>query len=116
MEKWIVTFDDDSFLTRDEAMEKVQGLAHQFAPLLKKKLSEAQPGERRNRLSFVMDNMKEEKLPSFMVTQRRAIDLLESMAAPEARALLKSLSEGADGAWLTTTAKAALDRLKEKAK
>jgi hypothetical protein len=83
---------------------------------LKKKLSEARPGELRNRLNFVMDNMKEEKLPSFMVTQQRAIDLLKSMATTESRDLLKNLSEGADGAWLTTTAKTALDRLKETAK
>jgi hypothetical protein len=116
MEKWIATLDDDSFLRRDEAMEKVQGLAHEFAPLLKKKLSKAQPGELRNRLTFVLDNMKDEKLPSFMVTQRRAIDLLESMATTEARDLLKCLSDGADGAWLTTTAQAALDRLKERAR
>ena len=116
MDKWIVTFDDDSFITRDEAMEKVQSMAHQFTPLLKKKLSAAQPGELRNRLTFVMDTMKEEKLPSFMVTQQRAIDLLESMATTEARDLLRSLSAGADGAWQTTTARAALDRLKGKAK
>jgi WD40 repeat protein len=116
LQNWIANFDDESFLRRDEAMEKVQSLAHEFAPLLKKKLSEAQPGELRNRLTFVLDNMKDEKLPSLMVTQRRAIDLLESMATTEARDLLNSLSNGADGAWLTTTAKAALDRLKAKVK
>src|SRR5208337_1782920 len=43
IEKWITTFDDDSFMRRDEAMEKVQSMAHQFAPLLKKKRTESQP-------------------------------------------------------------------------
>jgi len=41
----------------------------------------------------------------------RAIESIEKMATPEARALLQSLSKGAPGALQTRHAQAALDRL-----
>jgi hypothetical protein len=40
----------------------------------------------------------------------RAIELLECLGTPEARALLERLAAGASGARLTQEAKAALDR------
>jgi hypothetical protein len=42
----------------------------------------------------------------------RAIELLERLATPEARALLEKLAEGAPGAFVTVSAQAALERLR----
>jgi hypothetical protein len=116
VEKLIVILDDESFVRRDEAMEEVQRLAHQFAPLLQKKLSKAAAGEVRNRLTFVLDRMGEEKLPAPLRIQLRAIALLEDLTTKEARDLLGRLADGADGARLTSEARGALERLEEKGK
>jgi len=43
--------------------------------------------------------------------QARALEVLEAIRTPEARALLEELSKGAAEAWLTREAKTALARL-----
>jgi WD40 repeat protein len=116
VEKLIANLDDNSFRKRDEAMSEIQGLAHQFSPLLKKRLRQAPAGEVRNRLTFVLETMSAEKLPVVLRTNLRAIAILEELGTKDARAVLDQLAHGADGARLTVEAQAALERLPAKTK
>jgi hypothetical protein len=46
--------------------------------------------------------------------QARAVEVLEHIATPQAREVLRQLAAGAPGAWLTREAKAALERMERK--
>jgi hypothetical protein len=111
VEKTAADLDDDAFTRREQAMRDLQGLAHRFAPLLEAKRRQAPAGEGRNRLSFVLKQMGEEKTPASLQVELRAVRLLEEIGTAEARDLLDRLARGAAQARLTVEARAALDRL-----
>jgi hypothetical protein len=115
VEAWIAELDDEDFKRRDAAMEKLQGAAHAFAPLLTARHKAAGPGEIRNRLTFVLNLMDKEKTPMPLVRETRVVELLELLASADARQVLKELAAGAPDARLTCEARAALERL-DKAK
>ncbi len=111
VEKAIAELDDDAFTKRDQAMKDLQSLAHQFAPLLEAKMKAAAAGEIRNRLTFILKQMGEEKQPASLVMELRALNLLEQIGTKEARDLVERLSHGAAQARLTVEAQAVLERM-----
>lgn len=111
VEKWIADLDDPEFTKRDQAMKDLRQVAHQFGPLLKARLEKADPGEIRNRLTFLLKQVEIEPLPASLVTELRAVTVLEQLATPEARELLTKVAEGAPQARLTVEAQAALERV-----
>jgi hypothetical protein len=112
VEAWIAELDDEDFKRRDTAMEKLQGVAHAFAPLLTERRKAAGPGEINNRLTFVLKQMDKEKTPLPLVRESRVVKLLEHMATSEARQVLTELAAGAPDARLTREARAALERMR----
>jgi hypothetical protein len=110
LEQWIAALDDPAAVRRDQAMKHLQRAAHAYAPLLEARLEQAGPGERRNRLTFVLGQAKEESPPVALLKALRVVALLEQMATPEARGLLRTLAGGAPRARLTVEARAALER------
>jgi hypothetical protein len=111
VEQLIAELDTSNFTKRDEAQEALQRLARQFAPLLEARKKEVGPGEVRNRLTFVLNQMKEEPTLVVLIREQRVLTFLEQTATPQARELLRQLAEGAPQARLTVAARAALDRL-----
>jgi hypothetical protein len=111
VEQHITNLDDDAFTKRDQAMKELQGLAHQFAPLLEARLKQVSAGETRNRLTFILKQMGEEKPPRSLVMELRALTLLEEIGSPEARDLVSRLADGAPQARLTVEARTVLGRL-----
>src|SRR5207245_1145076 len=71
VEKVMADLDDEAVAKRDDAMKELQGLAHQFASLMQKKLAQAPAGEIRNRLTLIIDQMEKQKPPPALVTQLR---------------------------------------------
>jgi dipeptidyl aminopeptidase/acylaminoacyl peptidase len=110
LEQWIAALDDPAAVRRDQAMKHLQRAAHAYAPLLQARLEQDGPGERRNRLTFVLGQAKDEALPVALIKSLRVVALLEQMATPEARELLRALAGGAPRARLTVEARAALER------
>jgi hypothetical protein len=110
VEQWIAALDDPAVARRDQAMQRLQRAAHEYAPLLRERLEQAGPGERRNRLTFVLGQAKDEAAPVALIKSLRVVTLLEQMGTPEARELLRALADGAPGARLTVEARVALER------
>jgi hypothetical protein len=115
LEMRIAELDDEDFSRRDRAMKQLQGIAFEFAPLLEARHKSAAPGEVRNRLAFILRQMSAEKSPESLLRERRVVALLEQLGTPEARQLLTTLADGAQGARLTVDARDALGRMAKSA-
>ncbi len=109
----LVDLDDLLPKHRDEATRALQAVAHRFEPLLRARLEASALGEVRNRLRFILKKMDEEKTPTALVGELRALAVVEGLATPEARELLRKLAEGAPKARITEEARAALGRLEK---
>jgi hypothetical protein len=109
IERWIAALDDPALARRDQAMKDLHRVAHEYAPLLQARREQAGPGEIRNRLNVVLDQVKDKAPPAALVKALRVVALLEQMATPEARELLRTLADGASQARLTVEARAALE-------
>jgi hypothetical protein len=110
VEEWIAALDDPAVARRDDAMKRLRRAAHAYAPLLQAALEQAGPGERRNRLTFLLGRTKEKAAPVALIKALRVVALLEKIATPDATALLRALADGAPRARLTVEARAALER------
>src|SRR5262249_49934120 len=105
--------DDDDPKKRDQAMQELQDLAAFFEPLLMELRRDAEAGEVRNRVEFVLRRLREAAVPRPLLTQLRAVGVLEQIGTPAAREVLAALAGGAAGARLTQEARQSLQRLKQ---
>jgi WD40 repeat protein len=103
--------DGDDFGVRERAAEKLAELGDLVKPALRKLLEGKPSLEARRRIVPLL--VKRETLTSpEQVRSWRALELLEHIGTPEARALLVKMANGAPEALLTRTAKAGVARLK----
>jgi WD40 repeat protein len=106
----IVELDDDHFVVREMATAELGrvGVAAEDALLaaLAGKLSK----EAERRIEQLLDKTDRAEEPTEHLRTLRALAVLERIGAPEAKALLRKLADGAD-AGLTREAKRALERL-----
>src|SRR5262249_20094381 len=111
--KLITDLDSEQFAVRDAATKELARLGEQVHPSLRRAL-EGQPSqELRKRLEALLAAPGAVPRGDQLRTLR-AIQVLESLATPEARQLLQKLAGGAPKARLTREAKAALERLKRR--
>jgi RNA polymerase sigma factor (sigma-70 family) len=110
MGKLIAALDDDDFDKREKATDDLAKLGEQAEPLVKKALAGKPSVEMRRRLEYLTERMRASGDSGERLQQARALEVLEAMGTPEARALLQELSRGVPEAWLTREAKAALAR------
>ncbi len=100
----------DDFEARQAAFQELQGMGSPVEPELWQALEGNLPLEVRRRVQAILD-----ALPSIPDTEKlrdnRAAAALERSGSAAARACLEWLAEGADRAWLTQDARAALARL-----
>ena len=110
LRQWIVELDSDDFETRQAAMRALTAQGDRIAPVLKQALKERVSLEASRRIEQLLA-ATEWQLPADELRQIRAIQALELMATPEARALLETLTKGSLGARQTREARESLDRL-----
>jgi hypothetical protein len=113
LERWIADLDSERFTVREKAQRALEGLGELAVPALRQALADRPPLEMRRRLQEVLTAV-EWKLGTASagrLRQIRAVQVLESIATPEARQVLHSLAQGVAEVGLTREAQAALERL-----
>jgi RNA polymerase sigma factor (sigma-70 family) len=101
----------EQFKVRDRAMKELEKLGEVAAPALQKAASGDRPLEVKRRVELLLEKLS--SWPVETLRQVRALEVLEQISTPEARAVLARLvREGAPEARLTREAEAALRRMK----
>jgi hypothetical protein len=103
----------DDFEIRQQAHADLEAIGDHLMPYLSKVLSDAASLETRRRLEMLQQQWSSLRLTGERLRTVRAIEVLERIASPDARAVLQALAEGAPAALATREAKAALRRLQE---
>jgi RNA polymerase sigma factor (sigma-70 family) len=107
----IADLDSKTFAERQKATAALEKLAELVVPQLRAAL-EKRPGlEATQRIEKILDVVASQPLAPEKLRDLRAIEALEYIATPSARAVLEPLAQGAPGAYLTRDAQAALLRL-----
>jgi len=108
---WIGQLDSNSFKEREVAMKELEKIGDAFEPALRAILAQPPSLEMRMRVELLLTKLAAvssgERLRSL-----RAIAILEAVGGDEARAILRSLAEGAETSRITEASQAALKRLK----
>jgi RNA polymerase sigma factor (sigma-70 family) len=104
----IEALDSNQFAIREKVTGELEELGDSAEPALQKTLAGNPPLEVRRRVEQLLRKL--ESSPQFL-QKLRAVEVLEHIATPEARELLRSLAKGAPEARVTQEAKASLERL-----
>jgi WD40 repeat protein len=103
----LADLDSEQFTVRDKAARELERLGESALPALKKAQAESTSAEVRRRVEQLLANQQS----SSHFREVRAVEVLEHIATPEARQILRTLADGVPEARLTREAKAALERL-----
>jgi WD40 repeat protein len=109
-ERWITDLDADAFAIREKAMKELRQLDDRAEYSLRRALKNNPSVEARKRIEELLAEMKPWADSLERLREVRAVEVLESLGTPEARRLLRTLSEGAAHPRLTCAAKASLQR------
>jgi hypothetical protein len=108
----LADLDSRRFAVREKARKELEECGDQAHDALKKSLAGKLSLEVRQRVLQLLDRLERQDTPE-MAFQRRAVEVLERIAAREARELLQTLTTGVAEARLTRYAQEALRRLDE---
>jgi hypothetical protein len=103
----LADLDSEQFTLRDKAARELDRLGESALPALKKAQAESTSAEVRRRVEQLLAKQQN----SSHVREVRAVEVLEHIATPEARQILRKLADGVPEARLTREAKAALEWL-----
>src|SRR5262249_47924671 len=112
IDKLIAALDSESFDDRFKATQALEGFGEQAADALRKALLAKPSFEVPKRIEELLQKLETHTLTGERLRTARAVEVLELMSGNDNKALLEKLAAGAEGAWLTTEAKAALERAK----
>ncbi len=112
VEKLVTDLDSNRFATREKAHRELQVYGDRARATLKLVLKRPLNLEVQRRVKGLLERLDKEDTPE-VAFQRRAVEVLEKIAAREARAFLQRLSSGVAEARLTRNAQEALKRLDE---
>jgi RNA polymerase sigma factor (sigma-70 family) len=107
----IADLDSNNFAVREKATAALEQRAELVVPALRAALEKPPSLEAARRIEKTLDRIASQPLSPEKLREARAIEALESIATPSARAVLQALGQGAAGARLTRDAQAALRRL-----
>jgi RNA polymerase sigma factor (sigma-70 family) len=107
----IADLDSKNFAARQKAAAALEKLAELVVLQLRAALEKPLALEAAQRIEKILDLVARQPLPAEKLRDLRAVEALESIATPNARAVLQALGQGAAGAHLTRDAQAALLRL-----
>jgi RNA polymerase sigma factor (sigma-70 family) len=113
-EQMIAALGSPTFKVRQDATSELLKGDARFLPLIDKALAAQPPLEVKTRLDEVRNKITSAELTEEHLRLVRAMEVLEWIGSPEARRTLKSLSDGALGAFSTVEAQAALQRLEQR--
>jgi hypothetical protein len=113
IEQHFRALDAEDFAAREKAAAELGRVADQAEPLLRKALADAPSPEARRRIEALLDGL--ETLSPERLREVRAVEVLECLGSAEARLVLDALAAGAADARLTREAKAAVERLAQRA-
>jgi WD40 repeat protein len=108
----LADLESERFDTRKQAGEDLEKLAELAEPYLQERLKGNPSLEARQRLEQLLEKLAGPVTNPEQVQSLRAVEVLERLATPEARALLTELAKGAPAARLTQDAQSAVKRLK----
>jgi WD40 repeat protein len=115
MTRLLADLDDSDFGVRKRAAAELERVAEQAEPALRKRLEEGPSPESRKRIEELLERLGGFVTRPEQVQALRAVEVLERIGTPEARAVLHDLAQGAPKARLTQEAKASLERLAKQA-
>jgi WD40 repeat protein len=107
----LADLDAEEFAVRERAAAELVKLGEAARPRLRQVLEAQPPPELRRRATAVLEKLGGASWSSEELRAMRAVEALEHMRTPEARARLEKLAAGAPEAMLTREAKTALKRL-----
>jgi hypothetical protein len=109
LRRLVAQLDDESFPSREKAQRELEDMGDLAVAVLRRTLEAKPSPEVQRRIEGILN-----KAPPVSRERRgylRAVDVLEQLATPDAKELLRTLSQGAPGTRVTTAAQAALERL-----
>jgi WD40 repeat protein len=106
----VADLDAKRFATRDRAMRELGRLGELAAPALERRLRARPPLETRKRVEALLEKLRGPVTDPELLRGLRAVEALERIGSPAARALLGELAAGAAGHPLTEDARGALKR------
>src|SRR5262249_9009488 len=108
----ISDLDDSQFAVRDKATRALEKLGRQAEPALRQALVKAQSAELRRRIETLLEPSAAWVVKDAETLRSvRAICVLERIATPEARSVLKNITQAHPETRTTQEARAALERL-----
>jgi WD40 repeat protein len=114
IDQLIADLESNKFPVREEATRQLYQHGFIALPALKKVLAGPPTLEVRRRVEGLLERIESRILSAEQLRECRAIYVLEEVASPAARDLLRRLAHGGGGAVLTREAKAALERLNQR--
>lgn len=101
----------EQFTERERAMKELGDLDDAAEPFLKERLAAIDSPEVAQRLEVLLQSIRQSIRGGEVLRAVRALEVLERIGTPDARAAIKELASGAAGAKLKARAQAALRRL-----
>jgi WD40 repeat protein len=111
LKRLIADLDDDAQATRNKASAELADIGVAAKAALENALKGTPSKEQQLRIESLLKRLADDTPTADQLRQLRAVEVLERLNTPEARALLKSLAEGRADARQTRAAKEALARL-----
>jgi hypothetical protein len=111
IERWIADLDSELFSERKHANIELQRAGQSALPLLRRAIENDPSPEARKRIEELLSKAERVAVGGETLRSLRAIEILETIATPEARKVLQKLVKGTSGAVVTEAAEEALDRL-----
>ena len=112
---WIADLDHPTFARREVASGSLSRAGVLAEPAVRRALQGKPTAEARERLEKVLAGIPRRRPSGDDVVHSRAVQAMELAGTAAAREVLREWAAGADGAWFTVEARAALGRLRERA-
>jgi hypothetical protein len=109
--QWVADLDDVRLKVREQATKELRQLGEIAEPALQACLAGKPSLEQRRRVELLLARLREPLTDGDKLRGLRAVEVLGWLATAEAAEVLRLLAAGADGAYRTREAKAALRRL-----
>jgi WD40 repeat protein len=109
--QWIGGLGSDQKAVRDHAAAELERLGQEAEPAMRNALAANPATEVRKHLEWLIGELRGLEPTPQMRLARRAAEVLERIATPEARKLLAELAQEAPEAWLTHEARLSLEHL-----
>jgi WD40 repeat protein len=111
VKRLVADLDSEQFSVRRKANNELEKLGESATPLLRQALEGDPSAEARRRIEDVLKKTDSIVPAGELLRSLRAIEVLETIGTPEAKAVLQDLAKGTAGASVTRAAQASLDRL-----